>query len=305
MSFTRRSNVCAVVVTFNPDISRLSRALAALAPQARGVVIVDNGSGNRTQVHALAQSLDGVDVIGLSENLGIGAALNMGAQRALALTPDWVLTMDQDTLVDHGAIEGILASYDSLERNYRGRVGILAMRAHPQPSSIWITRYADRLLTIRELDLFTERRGVITSGNLIRADVVAQLHFNESLFIDQVDFDYCYSVRDAGWRVIQQKRFSMDHILGERFDDTDKDHPYENAQRVYYIVRNSTYLVLRRRLPIRFYFVQVVVFSGAFISINGVRSSVHCTLVLARGIVDGALGRMGRRQYRFLQKGRT
>jgi rhamnosyltransferase len=124
------------------------------------------------------------------------------------------------------------------------------------------------------------------------------------VFIDQVDFDFCYAVRVAGYRVIQQKQISMDHILGERFDDTVKDHPYENAQRVYYIIRNSTYLVLRRRLGVRFYFVQVIVFSGAFISINGVTAIAHCLAVLARGFVDGVLGRMGRREYAFLQRGR-
>jgi GT2 family glycosyltransferase len=157
---------------------------------------------------------------------------------------------------------------------------------------------------LRELGEFRERRGVITSGNLVRADLARQIRFNEALFIDQVDFDFCYSLRRRGYIVLQQKAITMDHVLGERYLDVERIHPYENAQRLYYIVRNSSYLVLRRRLLVRYYVVQVVVFCGAFVSINGVNSIPLCVAVVARGMVDAVQGRMGRREYPILKRGR-
>jgi hypothetical protein len=48
----------------------------------------------------------------------------------------------------------------------------------------------------------------------------------------------------------------------------------------------------------------MVVFSGAFVSMNGAGSVLHCALVVLRGMLDGALGRLGRREYSFLKKGR-
>jgi hypothetical protein len=96
----------------------------------------------------------------------------------------------------------------------------------------------------------------------------------------------------------------MDHVLGEHYRDVGRVHPYENAQRLYYIVRNSSYLVLRRRLLVRYYVVQVVVFCGAFVSVNGVNSLPLCVAVVVRGILDAALGRMGRREYPILKRGR-
>jgi rhamnosyltransferase len=304
MSDPVHSNVRAVVVTFNPDLPRLTQVVESLAPQVDGIVIVDNGSNNSDDVRAVAQKTARVDFLGLPDNRGIGAALNVGSRHALLSNPDWILTMDQDTVVHVGGVDAILASFTSLKRELQDRVAILAMRPHPQPSSIWITRYADRLLVLSDLESFVERIGVITSGNLVRADVLERLWFNESLFIDQVDFDFCYSVRHSGYCILQHKSISMDHVLGERFSDSDKEHPYENAQRVYYIMRNSTYLVMRRRLPLRFYFVQVIVFSGAFVSMNGANSVFHGALVVLRGMLDGALGRLGRREYSFLTKGR-
>jgi rhamnosyltransferase len=304
MSLSRRYHVCAVVVTYNPDLDRLMRVLDSLAPQTSSIVVVDNGSRNNAQLHLMALEREDIDVVDLAENLGIGAALNRGVTRALSGAPDWILTMDQDTLVDEGAIDEILTSYEALPAKYREEVGVVAMRAHTQPSGIWLTRYADRLLTGSTVGQFIERKGVITSGNLVRATVASRIKYSETLFIDQVDFDFCFAVRADGWRVIQQNRFSMDHILGERYHDIDKDHPYENAQRVYYIVRNSTVFVLRRRLLVRFYFVQLVVFCGAFVSMNGVRSLPLCCRVLLRGVVDALTRRMGRREYPFLSRGR-
>lgn len=304
MSLSARQQVCAVVVTHNPDLDRLARVLAALVDQTRRVVVVDNGSRNQEQLHSAVRQLVGIDVVDLAENVGVGAALNRGVSNALSESPEWVLTMDQDTLVDEGAVDEILTAYAALPANYRQDVGIVALRAHAQPSSIWLTRYADRLLSGSDIGEFTERRGVITSGNLVRAPVAMQVKYDETLFIDQLDFDFCYAVRAHGWRVILQNRISMDHILGERYDDVDKVHPYENAQRVYYIVRNSTYLVVRRRLLVRFYFAQMTAFCGAFISMNGARSLLFCSRVVLQGLVDAATGRLGRREYRFLSKGR-
>lgn len=304
MSPSTRQGVGAVVVTFNPDLPRLNQVVASLSPQVSRIVVVDNGSTSAHEVRTLTKGYDAVEFLGLGENRGIAAALNEGVRRVLLNEPAWVLTMDQDTVVDPDGIESILTRFDDLDVAVRDEVGILAMRAHPQPSSIWITRYANRLLELGELGSFTERRGVITSGNLIRADVARSTHFNDSLFIDQVDYDFCCAVRRRGRRVLLDRRISMDHILGERFNDTTRRHPYENAQRTYYIIRNSTYLVVRRRLPLRFYLAQLVVHCGSFVSMNGARSVALGGAVVVRGVLDGVLARLGRREYAFLARGR-
>ncbi len=303
MSPSGHPRVRAIIVTYNPDVSRLEQVVAALAPQVENILIVDNASRNREEIEALGHHSD-FDFLGFSANRGVAAALNVGVRHHLIFEPDWILTMDQDTLVHDGGVDAILTSFDALEAPLRDQVGILAMRPHPQPSSIRTTRYADRLLVLNEFVSFQERRGVITSGNLVRAEVLRQVSYDEDLFIDQVDFDFCFAVRELGYRVLRHNSISMDHVLGERFSDTDKEHPYENAQRVYYIIRNSTHLVMRRRLTLRFYLVQVIVFSGAFVSMNGVRSLAHCARVVLRGMFDGMTGRLGRREYPFLTKGR-
>ncbi len=305
MTSARGDHVRAVVVTWNPGIDRLTASLEALLGQTDGVVIVDNDSSNREHVRDLAAKFDRVDFIGLQENEGIGSALNVGVERALGSTPEWILTMDQDTLLHDRAIGEILESYELLDEGTRESVGVLAMRSPPQSSSPWIVRYSDRLMTVRDLGKFIERRGVITSGNLVRADIARRTRYNEELFIDQVDFDFCFAVRREGNRVLQMKKNSMDHLLGEMSIGARTSHPFENAQRMYYISRNSTYLVLRRRMALRFYLVQNLIFCGAYVSKHGATSIGRCLLVVARGCSDGIRGILGRREYRFLEERRS
>jgi rhamnosyltransferase len=311
MPSDKGSSVYAVLVTWNPDLLRLAEVLKALSPQVSGVVVVDNGSTNRDDLSAFINAVSGVEFIGLTENLGLGAALNIGIQHAKFSAPTWILTLDQDTVISESAIEEILESYLDLGNQVRNSCGLLAMRAQTPPFTNWFAsdsqrvianwfaNYSQRLMVVEDLGSFVEKLAVITSGNLIRAELAEQVRFNELFFIDQIDLDFCFSLRRQGYRVLEQKRGSMDHRLGERITNPRRSHPYENAERLYYIVRNSTYLVLRRRLPVRYYFVQIIVWSGAYVSTNGGKSLVHCAIVILRGAVDGTLSRLGRREYRL------
>ena len=298
------AGVVAVFVTWNPELDRLSAAVASVSCQVERVIIIDNGSRNFEALKSRFAPLDEVELLGQRDNLGIGAALNVGVDQALRSKPIWVLTMDQDTLVSSGAIYAIVEDFAMLDELVQSKCAIIALRPRPQPGSNWLTRYAESLLELEDRGDFTERRGVITSGNLVRADVVGRVPFNESMFIDQVDFEYCFELRRRGYVVLRQKVVTLDHVLGESYDDVQRDHPYENAQRLYYIVRNSTYMVLRRHLLVRHFVSQVVMFSGAFVSMNGARALGLGIRIIFLGMFDSCLGRMGRREYGFLSRGR-
>ena len=300
----RPGAVWAVFVTWNPDPDRLFEAVASLRAQVEGVIVVDNGSDDVEQLAAHFASDERLTLVALGENRGVGAALNVGVRQALAHDPQWIVTMDQDTVVSDGAVAAILRDFAALDPDLARRCALLSLRPHPQPASIWLTRYAERLMELRDRGEFTERRGVITSGNLVRADVARDVPFNEAMFIDQVDFDFCYSLRRRGFVILRQRAMTTDHVLGQRHQDGGRVHPYENAQRFYYVVRNSTFMAVRRRLPVRYYVVQVVVMAGAFVSVNGVGSVPLATAIIARGVLDAWRGRMGRREYPLLQRGR-
>lgn len=79
--------------------------------------------------------------------------------------------------------------------------------------------------------------------------------YDESMFIDSVDFEYCYRMRKYGYGVIQVRDVRLLHELGKsqrkrivfwKIDVT--GHP---AFRKYYIARNNIYYPLKHRLWLR------------------------------------------------------
>src|SRR5438093_9278894 len=105
MSVIRKSEVCAIIVTYHPDNGFPERAQLT-ARQVGTVVIVDNNSGQRTLkvLDALAIT-DKVHVVRNSANLGIAAALNEGIRLAKSLNYRWILTLDQDTTPEHDLVD--------------------------------------------------------------------------------------------------------------------------------------------------------------------------------------------------------
>jgi rhamnosyltransferase len=108
-----KSSVCAVIVTYHPDLN-LKRALALLQPQVQWIVLVDN--------HSTRDELAWIRVIAVeheahlienSENYGIGTALNQGVRWASEKEGcEFVLFFDQDSYVSPEFVAESIATYE-------------------------------------------------------------------------------------------------------------------------------------------------------------------------------------------------
>jgi rhamnosyltransferase len=233
----RGPNVLATVVTFHPGAD-LMRNLEALRRQAASVLVIDNGSPEFAEIQRQALS-SGCESLHNSENLGVAAALNQAAKVARERGFEWLATFDQDSLVPDGALADLLAVYAAHPQ--RDRIAVMAMshrdRATGQPY-------------LRGSDVLDERpdwrsvRATITSGSLVRCDVVEKLGpFDESLFIDGVDHDFCLRCRRAGYLVVEGRRQIMDHSMGSvtlrRLFGRTIACTNHSPTRRYYMTRNS------------------------------------------------------------------
>jgi rhamnosyltransferase len=295
-------SVTAVVVTHEPDIDALVLTVLETSRQVGHIVVVDNGSQSQVTLISRLEGLPGVALIGLEENRGIAAALNVGVRHLASENGHtWVLTLDQDTLLHAGAISSLLGSIDLLDVKMRDECGVVGLRHKPiqVPRGPW--RWAERNCRVRELgNGLRERRLLITSGNLVRREVAETIPYEESLFMDQVDYAFCAAVRSRGWRVLEFTDVLMDHQIGKSVEVKGIVRQYETGQRLYYIVRNSTFLVLRRQLPVSVYLAQLLSWTWAYVVVNGALACPRETLILLAGLGDGILRRLGHRQYWFL-----
>lgn len=108
---SRSPRVLAVVVTYNAMqwADRCFGSLLASSPRP-DVLAVDNGSTDGTCEH-VAAAFPEVEVLRNTENLGFGAANNIGLRRALEGDYDFVYLMNQDAWVGEGTLRQLLGTH--------------------------------------------------------------------------------------------------------------------------------------------------------------------------------------------------
>jgi rhamnosyltransferase len=224
------NDVLAVVVSYN-GVQKTIETVHALRSQVGHIHIVDNGSAQESLV--LLDSLEeetGISVERLGENRGVGCALNCGVQRARTTGSKWLLTMDQDSVVDNS----FLAAYQAALEETPDLVCLaprITARSRKKDAEGGVVQYA------------------ITSGNLVRVSLFDQIGmYDEGFFVDCIDFDFCLRLRRAGYEVHRVAEAEMQHQLGDSVDLPEAVRGYYSRHspvRRYYMYRNYLYLAER------------------------------------------------------------
>lgn len=245
MGKVAENGVTAVVSTYNPDTGVVTRC-TALMEQVDHVVVVDDGSPNDSG--AILATLEGLgaQVVRMEHNSGIASALNAGIRAARENTrkPEFILTMDQDSLLEPGYIAKLLAAYAAAKGD-----GVAVGMVAPGSISGLPTR---RRGTLKNSILGGEP---IQSGLLIPAATLDSIGLmRDELFIDGVDTEFYLRARDAGMESVLAADARLEHALGS-MDDASlfgiKIAPGGRPLRVrtaasyryYYIFRNRLLLV--------------------------------------------------------------
>ncbi|MGT2979230.1 glycosyltransferase family 2 protein [Streptococcus alactolyticus] len=231
-------DISAGIVLFNPDIKRLKENIDAVIIQCTHLYLVDNGSGNVDEVKGLLNQYNQskISILWNRENQGIAKALNQLTSAAQKEGFDWILTLDQDSVVP----SNIVGEFEKYINN--SSVGILC--------PIICDRNKDEEIKINE-DC-TEIDECITSGSLLNIKAWSEIGgFDERMFIDGVDFDICYRLRQRGYKIYCIHSVVLLHELGHieyhRFlfwKVLVKNH---SVFRKYYIARNIIYVAKKRK----------------------------------------------------------
>lgn len=218
---------CAGIVTYNPDINRLKENISAVSEQVDIVVIVDNASSNINEILLLSETFNNVSVIRNIENRGIAVALNQIMNAADESGYGWALLLDQDSVVT----ANLISSYSKL-------IGLdKAAIICPQIYDI----NSQNKLNVQ--DSVTEIGVCITSGSLTNVKIWKKLgKFDEKLFIDSVDSEYCIRLFFEGFKIYRANNIQLLHELGKTEKHLYKSATNHSAMRRYFIARNSTYV---------------------------------------------------------------
>lgn len=224
---------CAVgIVTYHPSISRLKENVNSVIEETEKIFIADNGSSNIAEIRLIADADKRIRLIELGENMGIATALNALCRAAEQEGYGWLLTLDEDSVM----AEGFLSRYDDLQGH--DEAGIICCRVEDRnygrmynsPDNGW--EYIER---------------TITSGSMMRLSAWRACGgFDEKLFIDGVDFDYCMTLKEHGYRIMRTNDTYILHEVGHGRHTRLFGHNAlvmnHSRVRLYYIARNYLYI---------------------------------------------------------------
>jgi len=302
----KREEVCAVVVTYNPGPGVVN-TYRSIAGQLSHVIIVDNGSDEATlDVLRKLESGNGVftELVLNGANLGVAAALNQGVKRAIALGFPWVLTMDHDSVANPDMVRNLVRCWT--EHPERDLVKIVAARYFDMIADI-VPRFPmykgfwPKFRSFTGQETLVETMDIITSGNLVRTDVFREVgYFNEDLFIDAVDIEFCMRLANAGYKVVVSGDAFLKHRLGNAATGTlmgrgiiTLNHP---PLRRYYIARNRVYTIKKfsKMFPsFGLFFIRELLLDLLRVTLMEDKKMEKLSMML-RGIRDGVKGRMGK-----------
>ena len=185
-----------IIVLFNPSDKFLPR-YQEMVPYFDRVFFIDNSTTTNEGLVNEIKKMKNVSYFSLGGNKGIAYALKFGMEKALEDNPDYVLTLDQDSRFP---VEKIGTVKEILARELDSDYGIIGLNVNSDETD----------LTIRDVPW------IITSGNFINIKNYKKLErgFNEDLFIDGVDQDFCHRFYNAGLKIGMIPGISLEHQIG-------------------------------------------------------------------------------------------
>lgn len=271
-------NIGACVVLYNPCESKVLDNISTYIEFVKCLVIVDN-STQENNIKEIYKQNNKVIFVSMNGNKGIAKALNEGLQILISKKMDYALTMDQDSKFPREDINEILlllekySSYYSLiGLNYNHNVAI-------------------KKDTIVEVDCW------LTSGNFVNLNCYKKVGgFCNDLFIDYVDIEFDYKLKNNGMKIGYLEDYSLEHCIGNpikirigKFIFYSMNH---SEIRYYYRYRNSKALYMNDKDFFRKYY-----FKEIFVNIPKMlifeKNRMKKLKMIKKGLNDAKRGKMG------------
>lgn len=240
-----QGDIAVGVVLYNPDnIERVQSSLQSILQQVNAVYVFDNSTKENNIIFSANTTY-----MTEHENKGIAYALNRIMEKAQSEGYEWLVTMDQDSVIP----EGLINAYE--EHSVDDSIGIIC----PQ---VIDTRRSYMEVKKEPKEEFIDF--CITSASCTRISAWEYVgKFDEWLFIDLVDNDFCKRMIASGFTILRLNDLVLNQEFGKIIPKSEKTQrfwnriakilhndnfgklgysKYVSPMRVYYTCRNIIYV---------------------------------------------------------------
>lgn len=249
--------VASVVVLFNPD-KNIIKNISSYIDCVEKIYVVDNSNFSNANLFQDLPFAHKLEYIFNNDNLGIAKALNIGCEFAVKQGMKWILTMDQDS-------KFLNLNDDIIHQIYKMKDDSIAL--------YYPNYLIDGVIYDKYIKENNEPIVVMTSGNLLNLMVYEKVNgFDDKLFIDYVDIDYCLKLKKHGYKIQNLPAAILKHELGhskyKSFFSFQVIVTNHSSLRRYYITRNRLYVRKKYRyISTVFYQAEKRVFVNDFFKI--------------------------------------
>ena len=229
-------NIAGVVILYHPDIQLLSENIKTYVQGLKQLYVYDNSETKTPGIEeALRKLHPSIQYHYFNANEGIAKRLNRAVEEAAGNNFDYLLTMDQDSSFKEGDFEKY-----KLQMQASAYFNVAQFGVNCQPNFTIAKDQPEEALTL------------ITSGSIVNLSLIKTIGlFNENLFIDFVDAEFSYRVIQKGYVNLMFSNIILNHALGKLIEGRSLANFKKTLRithspvRVYYIIRNGLYLLLK------------------------------------------------------------
>ena len=251
-------NYCAIIVGYYPGKS-LGKIVSVLDLLGICSIIVDNTPHDSDEFRSSEGGLISNNhfYYSMGKNTGIAAAQNYGITVALKKSKDVILFFDQDSIVSSQMIKALLTAFESGDGDVLAPVCL--DNNDVEIPSFLINKYGF------SSKVFSKNNSqvvhlAISSGCLVKSSVFEAVGtFDENLFIDYVDFEWCFRCWKKGVFIKVISDAVMHHNIGYGTVylgslKTTNHSPF----RTFYKLRNPLLLLKKSHIPKTYCFLEII-----------------------------------------------
>ncbi|WP_130077675.1 glycosyltransferase [Bifidobacterium animalis] len=239
-------DIAAGIVLFNPDKERFQNCIDSVLEQVEHLYIFDNST---SPVHVPPNPK--ITYITENINKGIAFALNSIMKCAEEDGFFWVLTMDQDSILPRGMVQ----DFQMRIKDDNGKTAIFCPQVIDKRRAYMSAMVSDSVIEVSEC---------ITSASCTSIQAWRTVgQFDDWLFIDLVDNDFCKRLSATGYLIKQVNNWVLDQEFGKIIPKSPRSqkfwirlsqllrnkniakfsyNKYVSPMRVYYTNRNIIYV---------------------------------------------------------------
>lgn len=234
-----------ILTTYNPCSSSLKENLGSYVFQVGRIIVCDNTDNEAIalQVKQACSDYGNVIYLSMEGNRGIAYAQNKGIEFAISLGCNYFIEMDQDSKLGESFVSDITKTYSLLISNNLSIAGVGPVAVSKEQGFIYHGYEWDSGVYMVDKTLssgffFSKHAYRLVGGK------------DELLFIDLVDWDWCWRARSKSLNVVVDTSIKIEHMLGDGHKDVLGFKVGLPAPvRLYYQYRNSIYMLSKTHVP--------------------------------------------------------